>query len=99
MEHLLGRDIGYCSLRLVELSFALEELFAFEPDAGSEFPPVGSAAERQAYVADLVAATMPTDDNVKAVLDGLGQPRYPRPARWRWMVNATRGWWEGRCST
>jgi len=81
---------------------ALEELFAFEFDASSEFPPVGSVAELQAYVADLVAATMaaiPTDDNVKAVLDGLGQPRYPRPARWRWMVNATRGWWEGRCCT
>jgi hypothetical protein len=56
----------------------LEELFVFEPDASSEFPPVGSVAELQAYVADLVAATMatmatiPTDDNVKAVLDGFG---------------------------
>jgi len=60
--------------------FALEELFAFEPDASSEFPPVGSVAELQAYVAYLVATTIPTDDNVKAVLDGLGQPRYPRPA-------------------
>jgi hypothetical protein len=87
------RGISVASLRRVDLRYRHSPTWSMW---SSEFPPIGSVGELQEYVAHLVAATMvtiPADDNVKAVLDGLGQPRYPRPARWRWMVDATRGWW------
>src|SRR4029079_9030216 len=46
----LIRDLGYHSLRLVELGFALEELFDMEPTTIDDAPPTGTVAALTEYL-------------------------------------------------
>jgi acyl carrier protein len=61
-EHLLVADLGYDSLRLVELTFLLEELFDLDSTAMDDAPPINSVADLQRYARRMLAdgrATMP----------------------------------------
>lgn len=71
-DHLLVGDLGYDSLRLVELSFVLEELFDLEISA-ADMPPIGSVAELQDYVIQMIGiglAQLPDRDVVDNLLTG-----------------------------
>jgi hypothetical protein len=53
-DTLLG-DLGYSSLRLVELAFTFEELFGMDAAAMGEAPPVGTAGDLRDFLLDRVA--------------------------------------------
>lgn len=70
----LLRDLGFSSLRLMELAFTLEELFEMDPAVASEAPPGGTVSDLCAFIAEKLAsgeATMPTPDAVETVVAGL----------------------------
>jgi hypothetical protein len=65
--------LGYDSLLLMELRFALEELFALDVVDLEDPPPVGEVWQLQEYMAQQVraqTATVPTSDVVTAYLQG-----------------------------
>jgi acyl carrier protein len=71
---MLMRDLGFNSLRLMELAFTLEDLFAMDPAAVSEAPATGTVADLSDYLAELVAnadATLPSPEAVEAAVAGL----------------------------
>ena len=64
-------DLGYYSLRLIELSFAVEELFELEPMTIEDAPPISTVRDLQEYLLAKVAAgqaTVPTADAVEQYL-------------------------------
>jgi acyl carrier protein len=52
----LVNDLGYYSLRLIELSFAVEELFGMEPMALDDIPPIGLVRDLLDFIALKVRA-------------------------------------------
>ncbi len=67
-------DLGYNSVRLVELSFALEDLFQLEPMSVEDAPPIGHVGELVAYVCGKVSesgAPPPTAEAVEEYLRDL----------------------------
>ena len=52
---LLG-NLGYSSLRLVELAFTIEELFAMDPAVMGDAPPVGTVGDLRDFLVTKVAA-------------------------------------------
>jgi acyl carrier protein len=70
-DQVLIDDLGYDSFRLLELIFALEELFDIEPLGMTEVPVLGTAGELSRYVADQVRAgdaTPPDEQTVERAL-------------------------------
>jgi acyl carrier protein len=70
-DQLLIADLGYYSLLVIELAFALEELFDLRLLAAEDPPPVGTVRELQDYVIEKVrsgAATVPDMAEVDAFL-------------------------------
>jgi acyl carrier protein len=64
-------DLGFDSMRMVELSFILEELFSLTSDAMDDMP-VGTVGDLVAYTTKLLdagRATVPTDHAVSSVMD------------------------------
>jgi acyl carrier protein len=64
-------NLGYYSLRLIELSFAMEELFALEPMTIEDAPPISTVRELQEYLLAKVAAgraAVPDADAVEQYL-------------------------------
>jgi acyl carrier protein len=49
-------DLAFSSLRVVELAFAIEDLFAMDSAVMAEAPPVGTVTDVSAFVFDRVAA-------------------------------------------
>ncbi|MBQ1026053.1 acyl carrier protein [Micromonospora sp. C95] len=72
LDEQLVTDLGFDSLRMVELSLVLEELFALDPNAMDEVPPVGSVGDLVAYSIRMVdegKATLPEKSTIDSVLD------------------------------
>jgi acyl carrier protein len=72
-EHLVA-DLGYDSLRTVELSFTIEELFQLDESALGDAPSLGTVQELVDFIAKMVRsglATMPTREDIEKVLEGL----------------------------
>jgi acyl carrier protein len=70
-DQTLVDDLGYHSLRLLELILALEELFDVETTMLAEAPPIGTVGELAGYVAELVCsadATLPAGDVIEEFL-------------------------------
>lgn len=66
-------DLGYDSLRLVELAFVIEELFGLDPDAIDDAPAFDRVGDVEAYLWELVRtgqARVPSGDEVTASLQG-----------------------------
>ncbi|URM96806.1 acyl carrier protein [Actinomadura madurae] len=60
--HLLRDELGYDSVREVELTFALEELFEFEPFVVEDAPQLETVGELEDFTLDMIAqgrATVP----------------------------------------
>jgi acyl carrier protein len=73
-DQTLVHDLGYHSLRLLELSFALEDLFEMEPATAEDAPPVGSVSELAAYMVGRMERRLgstPTPQQVDAFLEGI----------------------------
>lgn len=73
-EDLLLEDLGFTSLRLLELAFTLEELFMMDPATMGSAPPVGTVRDLSDFLAEKVStgeATVPTMDAVEAAAAGL----------------------------
>jgi acyl carrier protein len=49
LDNALVADLGFDSLRLVELSFALEELFDMQPISIDDAPPIGTVRDIYDY--------------------------------------------------
>jgi len=70
-DALLLDDLGYSSLRLLELAFTLEDLFSMDPATMGEAPPVGTVGELVAFLDERVAegaASVPPMENVDEAL-------------------------------
>ncbi|URN07494.1 acyl carrier protein [Actinomadura madurae] len=60
--HLLRDELGFDSVREVELTFALEELFEFEPFVVEDAPQLETVGELEDFTLDMIAqgrATVP----------------------------------------
>jgi acyl carrier protein len=71
LADLLLEDLGFSSLRLLELAFMIEDVFQLDPDEVGEAPPAGSVQELCDFVAGKVAAqvaTVPSMDIVEATV-------------------------------
>jgi acyl carrier protein len=67
----LVHDLGYHSLRLVELAFALEDLFVMEPVTLDDPPPIGTVGELAEYMVRRVESglgTVPTPERLNEFL-------------------------------
>lgn len=76
----LVNDLGYHSLRLVELTFVMEDLFGMVPMALEEAPPIGTVGELVAFVLDKIAsgaAALPDEEAVEAAFRQLPTPDVP----------------------
>jgi acyl carrier protein len=65
-------DHGFDSLRLLEMAFALEDLFQLDPASLGEAPPIGTVSELGDYLAEKVAtgqATVPDMADVEAAIE------------------------------
>ncbi|MDT4999517.1 MAG: acyl carrier protein [Mycobacterium sp.] len=72
-EHLVS-DLGFDSLRTVELSFTIEELFKLDESALGDAPSLGTVQDLVDFIARMVRsgkATMPTQEDIEKVLEGL----------------------------
>jgi len=77
---MLVSDLGYHSLRLVELTFVIEDLFGMEPMALEQAPPIGTVGELTAFVVaeiDAGAAVLPDEAMVEAAVQQLPAPDVP----------------------
>ncbi|GAA0572131.1 hypothetical protein GCM10010172_65830 [Paractinoplanes ferrugineus] len=67
----LVADLGYNSLLVIELAFALEDLFGLGSTRPEDAPPIGTLGDLQRYIAEKVAsgqATVPAPDDVQLFL-------------------------------
>jgi acyl carrier protein len=65
--HILREELGFDSVREVELTFALEELFAFEPFVVEDAPHLETVGDLEDFTLDMIAqgrATVPTPGEV-----------------------------------
>ncbi|WP_030378746.1 MULTISPECIES: acyl carrier protein [unclassified Streptomyces] len=69
----LEEELGYNSLRLVELSFAIEELFGLGSPGTTHLPPIETVAQLQDFVAATVAAGTSEPPTPEAVEDALAR--------------------------
>jgi acyl carrier protein len=72
-QHLIA-DLGYDSLRMVELSFLLEELFSMDSSAMDDVPTVSTVGDLVEYSAKMVGegkAVLPTDAVIDSVLESI----------------------------
>ncbi|MFC5747675.1 acyl carrier protein [Actinomadura rugatobispora] len=61
--HILRDELGFDSVREVELTFALEELFGFEPFVVEDSPPLETVEDLENFTLDVIAqgrATVPS---------------------------------------
>ncbi|MBE1582281.1 acyl carrier protein [Nonomuraea angiospora] len=68
----LLEDLGFDSMRLLELAFNLEDLFMMDPASMGEAPPVGTVSELCEYLTEKVCtneATLPAMGAVEAAID------------------------------
>jgi acyl carrier protein len=71
-DMLLVADLGYNSVLLIELAFALEELFGLDRLSEGDAPPIGTVGDLQEYVlshVDAGLATVPDAATVDGYLD------------------------------
>jgi acyl carrier protein len=69
-EHILREELGYDSVREVEITFALEELFGFESFAIEESPDMKTVGDLENFALDMIAqgrATVPTQSEIDRV--------------------------------
>jgi acyl carrier protein len=71
-EQRLVLDLGYDSLRLVELAFVFEELFGLDPEAMDDAPAFDRVVDIEAYLWDRVRggrARVPSGEALAASLE------------------------------
>jgi hypothetical protein len=71
LDHALIGDLGYHSLRLIELAFVLEDLFTTASTAEPEYPLVGTVRDLVDYVTGRLAAgdgVVPSREDVDALI-------------------------------
>lgn len=68
----LEHELGYNSLRLVELSFAVEELFGIDSLVTGTRPPIGTVAQLQDFVLSMLAAGHATPPSPHEVEEAIG---------------------------
>jgi acyl carrier protein len=67
-------DLGFNSLRLIELAFVIEELFEMDTAAMAEAPPAGTVRDITDFLARKVSAgeaTVPSPETVDDVIANL----------------------------
>jgi acyl carrier protein len=72
-DQTLINELGYYSMRLIELSFAVEELFEMEPMALDDLPPIGVVRELQDFMVEKVAEGLATAPDPAAVAQYLDE--------------------------
>lgn len=78
--HILRDQLGYDSVREVELTFALEELFEFESFVVEDSPAMETVEDLENFTLDMIAqgrATIPTrseDDGVGSLIPTPASP-------------------------
>lgn len=68
--HSLREQLGYDSVREVEITFVLEELFGFEPLAVEDSPGMETVGDLENFTLDMIAqgrATVPTRSDIDRV--------------------------------
>ncbi|WP_021591128.1 acyl carrier protein [Actinomadura welshii] len=76
--HLLRDELGFDSVREVELTFALEELFEFEPFVVEDAPQLETVGELEDFTLDMIAqgrATVPASTTTTGPTTAAARPR------------------------
>ena len=80
-EHTLRNELGYDSVREVEITFVLEELFGFESFVVEDSPVMETVGDLENYALDMIAqgrATVPTRSEIDRI--GILITRSARPS-------------------